>query len=142
MAKIVRTDLTDFQTPVETDDQPEVQMIAGLEVQDLEDFSKQVTVPVKMLPREDREKYPNGFVVVFRDPSHKDIEQFTKFQKQYGNEVEAIKRFAILLCTQWGEHNGVSPVQWDQMRAVITMSLAQIVGTFFQGLAPEPPPVP
>ena len=136
MAKIVRTPIDGFEIP-DAQQSPDVQIIAGLEVRDQDDFSKLVVIPVKMLPKADREKHPAGFPVVFRDPSHKDIELFNKFRREYDNEIEAIKRFAVLLCTKWGNANNVTPIEWEQTRGVITMALAQIVSSFFLPLGIE-----
>jgi hypothetical protein len=97
-------------------------LASGLIVEDLPDYSKSITIPDSLLR--------GGLVVVFRDPSHADLE-FMEAELKKGNNLEAMKRFACRICTQWGEASGISPSQWDKLRGVASAALMEALDGYF-----------
>ena len=95
---------------------------SGLKVEDLHDYSKRVTVPEKLMR--------GGLVVVFSDPSHADME-FLEQELSKGKKLEAMKRFACRICTQFGDKNAVSPSQWDKLRGVVSTALMEAINGYF-----------
>lgn len=96
----------------------------GLIVEDLPDYSKKVTVPDSL--------HRGGLVVVFRDPSHADLE-YMEAELKKGDTLAASKRFACKICTQWGEASGISPSQWDKLRGVLSMAVMEAINDYFPG---------
>jgi len=90
----------------------------------LPDYSKRVTIPDSLLR--------GGLVAVFRDPSHADLEMMEAELKK-GSNLEAMKRFACRLCTQWGDSSGISPSQWDKLRGVTSAALMEALNGYFPG---------
>ena len=95
---------------------------SGLTVEDLPDYSKQITIPDSL--------YRGGLVVCFRDPSHADLE-FMEAQIKKGSNLEAMKRLAVRLCTQWGDRDGVTIPEWDKLRGVTSTALMEALSAYF-----------
>ncbi|NJR38524.1 MAG: hypothetical protein HC781_06355 [Leptolyngbyaceae cyanobacterium CSU_1_4] len=95
----------------------------GTIVETLADFSKKITIPATL--------QPGGLVVVFRDPSHEDLEFFETQMKTAETRLEAVKRFGVRLCIQWGDKNGVTVPQWDKLRGIVSVTLAKVLDDFF-----------
>lgn len=97
-------------------------LASGLVVEDLPDYSKRITVPERL--------HRGGLVVCFRDPSHADLE-FLEAEISKGRQLDAMKRFACRLCTQWGDQSAISPSQWDKQRGVLSTALMEALNSYF-----------
>jgi hypothetical protein len=126
MTKLQRIDAEDLQAVEPQKDSSTETLSNGAIVETLPDFSKRITFPATL--------QPGGLIVVFRDPSHEDLEFFEAQMKTSKTRLDAVKRFGVRLCTQWGDKPGVAVPQWDKLRGVVSVTLAQVLDDFFQGL--------
>jgi hypothetical protein len=123
--KLQRID-ADTETTVEATLNPNLTTLKnGVTIEDLEDFSKRIVIPANLIK--------DGLVVVFRDPSHEDFEQFEKWLKDCATKTEAMRRLGCRLCTRWNDRDGVTPEQWNKIRTIASATLLHILNSFFPG---------
>jgi len=123
MTKLQRVEAEEMNGAAPEIDESIVTWENGVTVETLPDFSKRIVIPATM--------HLGGLVVVFRDPTHEDLEFFEGQMKRSESRMDAVKRLGVRLCVEWGDRHGTTVPQWEKLRAVVSVTLSKVLDEFF-----------
>jgi hypothetical protein len=102
------------------------QLPTEVTVEELQDYSLRVTLPDSIIR--------GGFVAVFRDPTHEDLEFLEAQMASCKTKQEAMRRFGVRCCIEWQGKPGATMQDWGGLRAKASLELMAALNKFF----PEP----